>query len=99
MNKIKYIGHAMLWFDKVNGNTYHSVQITRCKDKQILFAPCEYGYGEQYKQSALSVMLKSCWIEGYTEDNVHLYESENEYPIFWITQTSTKKRCVKHGTK
>ena len=48
--KIKYICKAVKWFDKVNGNTYHSVKIIRCEDgKQIVNKPSYvYGYEDHY---------------------------------------------------
>lgn len=39
------------WFQKSAGNTYHSVRIYR-DGKQIAYLPFQYGYGEQYLQTA-----------------------------------------------
>lgn len=40
------------WFQKTYGNTYHSVRIF--KDGQLIaHVPYEYGYGEQFLQTAL----------------------------------------------
>ena len=40
-----------LWFDRVNGNTYHSARATIGGVLQI-GVPFQYGYGEQYVYSA-----------------------------------------------
>jgi hypothetical protein len=97
-NKIKYIGNAVKWFDKVNGNTYHSVRITRTEDGAVITAPFQYGYGEHYRQSAIETMIKAGWIKGYDRDNQYLYERENDYPIQWIVSDGKKKECIANGT-
>ena len=60
--KIKTIDiHAKEWFDKVNGNSYFAgvITVNYGKDSEMTFKmPFQYGYGEQYKQNALS-LLKS----------------------------------------
>jgi hypothetical protein len=40
------------WFQKTYGNTYHSVRIW-ADGKQIAHLPYQYGYGEQWLQTAL----------------------------------------------
>lgn len=46
------------WFDKVNGNTYHSVEIYDDSGKQLARVPFAYGYGDQYQQTALDALVK-----------------------------------------
>jgi hypothetical protein len=43
------------WFQKTYGNTYHSVRIWQ-DGKQIAYLPYQYGYGEQWLQTALDWM-------------------------------------------
>lgn len=43
------------WFDQVNGNTYHSARVTLDGVLQIA-VPFQYGYDEQYLQSALEAL-------------------------------------------
>lgn len=50
------IVNARRWFDKVNGNTYHSVQVFK-NDKLIGETPFCYGYGDQYKQTAYGICV------------------------------------------
>jgi hypothetical protein len=45
------------WFQKSNGNTYHTVRIYE-DSKQILLSAMEYGYGEQYLETALAWLEK-----------------------------------------
>jgi len=49
MREIKFIVVAVRWFDKENGNTYHSCHITRIKDGAVLLCPFQYGYEEHYR--------------------------------------------------
>ena len=45
---IKYITTTKEWLDKVNGNSYFSVQIESTEDKNFLIKiPFQYGYGDQ----------------------------------------------------
>lgn len=82
--KILFIANAVRWFDKVNGNTYHSVKIIRVSDNaELKSLPIIYGYGRQYEQSALSLMIQNGWIDKKYEGNEFNYEKENNYPIHW----------------
>lgn len=95
--QIKYIGKACRWFDRVNGNTYHSVRITRCDDGAVLACEWRYGYGDHYRQTALDEMLKAGWIDAkYTEDK-YGFERENNYPIEWQVSDGLKRDMVANG--
>lgn len=103
-NKIKFVANAVRWFDKVNGNTYHSVNITNIKTGKTIYCPMTYGYGEQYRQTALEAMLKNGWIdEKYgtptqnTRNQNYLYERDNNYPIMWNVTDGLKRACVANG--
>ena len=43
---------ARRWFNRTYGNTYHSVRIYQ-DGKQIACLPYQYGYGEQWLQTAI----------------------------------------------
>ena len=96
---IKYIVNAVRWFDRINGNTYHSVRISRTKDDQIIVSsPIVYGYDDFYRQTALSLMAKSKWLpvkyRGKNENGSsrsYLYERENNYPIIWHVTDGLKR--------
>jgi hypothetical protein len=106
-NKIQYVANAVRWFDKMNGNTYHSVQITRVLDGNTIYCPYQYGYGEQYRHTALVEMVKNGWLpEVYVSNPNHipkgkkgyyLFERENNYPILWNVTDGLKKDCIKNG--
>jgi len=46
-NKYKYIAITKEWFDKINGNSYFSVQIEDIEKDAIYKLPFQYGYGSQ----------------------------------------------------
>lgn len=53
---------ARRWFDRVYGNTYHSVTVTvkhARKDDVVLRCGYEYGYGEQYLQTAHELLRQA----------------------------------------
>jgi hypothetical protein len=50
-----YTIEARKWFEKVNGNTYHSVYIFE-NGKLIASCPYTYGYGTHYEQTALELL-------------------------------------------
>ena len=108
MPKIKFICNAVKWFDKVNGNTYHSVRITRCSNGETivgLHAPYEYGYGDQYRYTALEAMSAAKWLPPKyrgKHDNgfprAGAYELENNYPIAWKVSNGLKREMIANGT-
>ena len=50
-----YTIEARKWFDKVNGNTYHSVYVFE-NGELIASCPHTYGYGNQYEYTALKLL-------------------------------------------
>lgn len=104
--KIKFVVQAVKWFDKVNGNTYHSCRITRTSDGAVLCCPFQYGYGDQYRHTALVEMADKKWLpvkyRGRNENghhNYYAYERENNYPIEWMVTDGLKRECVRNGEK
>lgn len=60
---------AKRWFDKVNGNTYHSVRVLE-DGFEIGFIPFEYGYDNAYVQTALKIMQKNGYFDsGLSRNN------------------------------
>ena len=49
---------AKRWFDRINGNTYHSVAVY-VDGKLVGVKPFQYGYGEQYLQTAHEVLQEA----------------------------------------
>ena len=93
--KIQYVANACRWFDKVNGNTYHSVRITRTSDGAILLCEWTYGYGDHYRQTAFEALKREKWITtpGYYGD----WERINNYPIQWNVSDGLKREMVANG--
>ena len=96
---IKFVATAVKWRDRVNGNTYHSVRVTRCADGETLYCPFTYGYGDHYKQTALAAMQAAGWLPAkYVEKGAEfMYERENGYPILWQCTDGLKRDCVVNG--
>ena len=95
--KYKYTAVAIKWFDKINGNTYHSVRIVDNETGKILYCPFQYGYDDHYRQTAIEAMAKAGWIPERYEAKPYLYERENEYPIYWIVNYGLKRECISNG--
>ena len=103
--KIKFVVQAARWFDRVNGNTYHACQVTRCRDGAALYCPFQYGYGEQYRTTALTAMVAAKWLppkyrqeQAHGGTNAYMYERENNYPIQWTVTDGLKRDAVALGT-
>jgi hypothetical protein len=80
MNRvIKFTVIAKKWFDKINGNTYHSVRCVRHKDNAVVVGYFRYGYGEHYKQTALDEMYDAGWFKNYTRPVLAKMQSENKF--------------------
>lgn len=95
--KIRFICNAVRWFDKVNGNTYHSVRITRIDDGVTIVNQFQYGYGDQYRHTALMAMAQAGWIPEKYKKEPYNFERENEYPIMWNVKDGLKRECVANG--
>ena len=46
------------WFDKVNGNTYHSARAYQ-DGELVAVAPYQYGYGDQWRESIAEELVKA----------------------------------------
>lgn len=102
--RIQYTATAKRWFDKVNGNTYHSVRVTRNEDGKTIACPFQYGYGDCYRQTALYAMLKEGWIpakygkeRANGSNDLYSFERGNDYPIAWNVSDGLKRDCVANG--
>jgi len=65
MKIISIIVEGRKWFDKINGNTYHSanVIVTTNQGVELLKVPYQYGYGDQYLQSAFDELEKAGFVK------------------------------------
>ena len=101
---IKFNAHGARWFDKVNGNTYHSVRVTRCRDGATIVCPFQYGYEDAYRQTALKAMAEAKWLpvkyRGKSDTGFPLnyhYEMDHNYPIDWNVTDVLKRDCIANG--
>ena len=102
--KLKFTVIACKWFDKVNGNTYHSVRCIRHKDGKVIVGQFRYGYGNHYQTTALNLMIDAKWLPAkyakpaqHGGNSFYLYERENNYPILWTVSEGLKRDCVANG--
>lgn len=62
---------ARRWFDRINGNTYHSVKVL-VNNKEIGYCPIAYGYGECFQQTAVDLLVKAgCYIKEVAPDRTY----------------------------
>ena len=57
------------WFQKTYGNTYHTATIL-IDGKQVHITPEEYGYDDQYLQTAWDWLIKEKRIPGLVKTNM-----------------------------
>jgi len=62
------------WFERTNGNTYHSVRIFI--EGEIITVPFTYGYGDQYLQTALEELRSQL-----------LIPDDKSYGILYVRET------------
>lgn len=101
---ILFTAHAYRWRDKIYGNTYHSVRITRHSGGATLYCPFRYGYGDHYRQTALDAMARAGWlppqydeVQPWDSAACLSYERDNNYPILWIVSDGLKRDCIANG--
>lgn len=51
------------WFDKVNGNTYHSARVF-VDGKLVALVPYQYGYGNMYEWNAVAALSEAKVFKG-----------------------------------
>ena len=60
--KIKTIDvNAREWFDKINGNSYFSAQVSvnfGMKNAKVFYLPFQYGYGDHYRNMAFEQLQR-----------------------------------------
>lgn len=66
------------WND-VHGNTYHSVKILDAQSNRLVYIPFEYGYGEQFLQTACD------WLQA----NGHL-DANQCYSTVWLRESGVE---------
>ena len=83
---------ARRWFERTNGNTYHSVSVER-NGKHVGYAPFTYGYGEQYLETAYRLIKKTKGFRGQKDSwafRRHMQDHRNQY-VVTVSDVSSKK--------
>jgi hypothetical protein len=87
--------NAREWFDKVNGNSYFSAEITinaGQESQRKYFLPFQYGYGDAYLYQSFEVLQNNYEIP---QDINHLWQLKYTN----IQLTTSKKRTLKRELK
>ncbi|MFC1755461.1 hypothetical protein ACFL96_19070 [Thermoproteota archaeon] len=89
----KYLIEGYEWFDKVNGNSYHKVDITRISDNKLI-ASCglTYGYGNQYEHTAYDMLIELKLVK---EEDRHNHKLNGERFIYRKVENCLKRDLVK----
>ena len=88
---IKYVIHAKEWRDKINGNSYHAVNVLNTQNNLMIASQFTYGYGDQFLQTASEAMIKQGWIKERLK-NLDFLQVHNI-----IEKNCTKKEVISHG--
>ena len=85
------------WFDKINGNAYHAVNIYEFKEgwNLIYSSGLTYGYGEQYKETAKDWLIKNGYLDVKDRFNHELLRNL----INWNVKNALKRDLKKIGVK
>ncbi len=87
-------GHLVInrnrWFDKINGNTYHSVQVF-VNGKLIAEQGLTYGYGDHYRQTAIELLEKNGYSREGKEANWQMFNRLFDSVLYFCHDVSRKK--------
>lgn len=97
MKTIKTIDiQAKEWFDKVNGNSYFSAEVTvnfGLKDERRITIPFQYGYGDHYLDVATNEMVKQGLLpERDKRERLTFYCETEKIILRYSKQENCKKR-------
>jgi hypothetical protein len=89
-NRPKYLVEGWRWFDKVNGNTYHTILVTDLDTgEEIYRSPhMEYGYGEQWQHTAYQELTKKGLVK---EEDRFNHELNRKRFLYRVTDVTRKK--------
>ena len=86
--------NAKEWFDKANGNSYFSAEVTvdfGTNTEKNFFVPFQYGYGDHYIDMAKELLEKNDIIKVKEREQLWNYCQENDI----ILRTSKQENCLK----
>jgi hypothetical protein len=93
--ELRFIVDARRWFDKKNGNTYHSVRVCDARTgAPIVACGFRYGYGEQWRTTAKdSLIALGLWSK---EDEFNHEKIRRAF--YWtVADVNTMRECKEHG--
>lgn len=79
------------WFDRINGNSYHSARITinyGMKSEQNFRVPFSYGYGSMYEQNTFELLRG----QGIIKETDRMYTLQESGVII---RSSIQRNCLK----
>lgn len=88
MSKKKFTAIVCKWFDRINGNTYHSVRIVRHRDGAVICAPFQYGYGSQYEQSTTDALFEAGWLSSYRREVLATADNPEKFAMTRYTKAT-----------
>jgi len=86
---------AKEWFDKANGNSYFSMNVTvnfGMKTEQSFYVPMQYGYGDHYRDEAFNELQKRGFIPQQKNVRDWQYYKNNGITAHYSKQENCKKR-------
>lgn len=86
------------WFDKINGNSYFSAQITLnygMKNEKTFYIPFQYGYGEQYKYTSFNKLIELGYVTAPLNMPVWSYCNDNKIILRYDMKNNCKQTDVK----
>lgn len=96
MKKVKSITViGRKWFDKINGNTYHTAQIM-VNGETVGNIPFSYGYDSMYEQNASTWLKENGYIKSDKNEYIQLsrYCRENGIHFESFAQYYTRKKDI-----
>jgi len=94
--KIKTIDvQAKEWFDKINGNSYFSMEVTinyGLKGQTSFYVPMQYGYGDHYRHEAFEELKRRKLIKTDITTPWQYYEQKKI-----IVRYSKQENCLKRN--
>ena len=85
---------AKEWFDKINGNSYFSCEITinfGLKDEEIFNIPFQYGYGNHFEEMSFKAIIEKFNIQTDKHKHLSIFCRENNI----ILRSVKHENCLK----
>jgi hypothetical protein len=84
----KYLIEGYRWFDKINGNTYHTIRITDLDTGETIYKSptIQYGYDDHYRQTAYEELKKMGKVKEEDRSNHDLNRKRFIYRVTDVTR-------------